>query len=273
MGDNVQVDYKKTILKTVLYTLLVLVVLFAIVVMLMFFVFTKNMADFMYNIGWNSMASCLYYKTYEKNDEIIYCYKALNININLNDSDKIIEYFESFVEDNEYDEFMSESKNKSENLKVGNLEKSTLLNDKNYLINHYVKSLIEEERVDDALEVALSEFSSYNEFNLRNQGVYALSPFVSRQNYEKFNFVYDGFDEKLILEMQKYFDNAYAIFETNKESDGSLDKAYLIALGNRIIIVGQDINSICRELDINTGVIPSNIEMMTAVNNEIKGLV
>ena len=268
-----QTDYKKSILNTVLLTLLVLMVSLCIVVMLMFFVFTKDFANFMYNIGCDNIASDLYYRSYTKTNDIVSCYKALNIKISLGDNEDIIMYYEAFVADDEYENFMSSSKQNSENLKVGKLEKSTLLNDKNYLDNNYVIALASEGRNDDAWEFALGEFALYDNFTFKNQGVYSLSLWVKAQDWSVFNKTYDGFDKVLVEEIQDYFDRIYLLFEENKNSDNIIDQAYLIALGNRIITVGQDVNRIKSGLGLDNDKITANMNKMVAVNNVIKGLV
>ena len=125
-------NYRKTVWTTIFYTLLILIVVFALFVMLMFFVFTKNLADFMYSVGFDNMASCLYYRVYEKTDNVMYCYKALNIKISIEDHNCVVKYYDAFVIDEEYSEFMELLKENNENLNVGILEKSTLLNDRNY---------------------------------------------------------------------------------------------------------------------------------------------
>lgn len=266
-------DYKKTILKTILYTMLVMIGLFVVFITLMFFVFTRNLADFMYGLGSNKVASTLYYRVYEKTDDIIYCHKALNIKINMNDNEKIIKYYEEFIANDEYENFMVASKEQSENLNISVLEKSAILNEDNYLSNSYVKALIGEGEVDKAWGFALNKLYSCADLDLDSQGVYVLSWFISQDNNDKFDDVYGEFDEILINEMQDYFDSVCGVFDLNKNTTDVLEKAYLVALGNRIINVGQDINVIYSSFQNYGDIITSNIEKMVEVNNIIKGII
>jgi hypothetical protein len=266
-------EYRKTILKTVLFTTLSLFVTLLIVIALMYFVFTLSFANLMYNIGCDNWASSLYYKVYEKTDDINYCYKALNIKISIDDSDKVIAYYENFVADEDCQEFLDSVKENSEKLNIGKLEKSTLLNDRNYLVGNYVKALVEEGRCDDAWGIAMSELSYYENFTLRDQGVYAISPWIANEEWQKFNEIQGCFDEVLVVELQNYFDFSYNLFCGNQATDNVIDQAYLIALGNRVITIGQDINRICNGLNVSSAEIASNLEKMVAVNNIIKGLV
>ena len=266
-----QQDYKKIVVNSILYTLLVMIVLFAVFVMLMFFVFTRHLADFMYDVGFDSMASRLYYSVYEKNNEIVYCYKALNIKISLQDHDKVIEYYEAFINDDEYEEFIFASKENAENLNVSILEKSTLLNEENYLTNSYVKALLANNEYDKALNIATTEFFR-SEVLLKNQGVYALSHFVDKYNVNVFSEIYLNCEDDLINEMQNYFIELNDLFDESKSLSSELDKSYIFALGNRIIMVGQDVNKIYGYMNINADTISSNNNLMQEVNNFMKGL-
>ena len=65
---------------------------------------------------------------------------------------------------------------------------------------------------------------------------------------------------------------AYLLFEENTDTEDNLQKAYLIALGNRLMMVGQNINTIYDACDINEAQIVTNLEKMENINNVIKGL-
>lgn len=263
---------KKTVFKSILFTVLVGIVLFACFTILMFFAFTKNLANFMYNIGADRMASTLYHRVYEKTDEIFYCYKALNIKISLNDSARVIQYYEEFLEDDEYQEFMISNKTNREKLDISVLEKSALLNDRNFLVNNYVKALLNENELDKAWTIVLSEFKTHD-VTLKEQGVYAMGNFIDREEWNKFKVSYDGYSNILIVELQNYFDKLNTLFDQNRVASTHVDKAYVVALGNRIINVGQDINSYYLHEDNDNEIISSNINFMVEVNNTLKGLV
>ena len=267
-----QPNYRKIVLSSVLYTLLALIVLFAIFVMLMFFVFTKDLANFMHDMGFNRLSSSLYYRVYEKTGEISYCHKALNIKIILNHNEKIIEYYEAFVEDDEYSDFMSALNENNKNLNCGILEKSTLINEDNYLTNQYVKALIKNGEGERAKTISLQCFENYKNFTLYEQGVYALGQHVSEENKTMFGQAYGSSSNTLIVDMQDYFDLSVLIFN-NFNPQNDLDKAYLMSLGNRIISVGQDINKMYDYMNINTDLVGVNQNHMISINNNIKGLI
>ena len=264
-------DIRKSIVKTVWLTILTMILLTLIASAVFVFVFTKQCADFMYDIGCNNIASILYHKSYEDKGDIGDCYKALNIKISLGENDKIIEYYEDFVEDDEYESFMTASLENSEKLDISVLEKSAILNDRNYLVNNYIKALKATEQNDKAVEVTLAEFKLCKSFTFKSQGVYALGQYIGDSEF--FGTQHTGFDKVLYAEMQEYFDSMVTMFDSFKTAEGNLDRAYLVALGNRIISVGQDINSIYNALEIEEELEANNVSKMLIVNNVIKGII
>lgn len=266
-------DIKKSIIKTIWLTLISMMLLTIIAGVVLVFVFTKQCASFMYDIGCNNIASILYYKSYEDNGDIIDCYKALNIKIVLGDDDKIIEYYEDLVANENFEEFMSLNLDNAEKLDVSVLEKSTILNDRNYLVNAYVRALIANEEFNKAKEVSINEFALYNSFTFKEQGVYTIGQFVDGSSLEFFSTHNEVIDGTLIGEMQKYFDNIVLLFDANKNVSNIVDKSYLVALGNRVIDVGQDINAIYTGLNVEEEKVNLNASKMLMVNNVIKGII
>lgn len=265
-------DVRKSIVKTIWLTILTMILLTIIACVVFVFMFTRQCANFMYDIGCNNIASILYYKSYEDKGDIGDCYKALNISISQGDNEKIVKYYEDFVADDEYEAFMTASLKNSEKLDISVLEKSAILNDRNYLVNNYVKALNETEQVEKAKEIALAEFKLYNSFTFKEQGVYALGQYVSSDS-EFFGVQHNGFDKVLVEEMQVYFDKMVVMFDNAKTAESNTDRAYLVALGNRLINVGQDINSIYTKQEANDDLVSGNISKMLIVNNVIKGII
>lgn len=266
-----ETSYKKSILKTILYTLITLIVASLLVGCLMFFVFTKTTANLMYNMGCDNIASNLYFKTYKNSGEIEYCYKSLNLKIKLNNSEDIIEYYEILIEDDAYSEFIESIVDRNEKLSIGVLEKSSMLNEENFLVNKYVRALIDNKMNDKAWDVAIDHFSTNNTWSFNDQGVYALSHFVSNADG------FDDYEEKLggivLDEMQACFDKVYQLFNDSKNVSSNIEKSYLMSLGNRIINIGKDINNLYGNNDSYASIKLSNSEAMSCVNEVIKGLI
>ncbi len=265
-------NYKKVILSTAMYTICAMVVLFAVAGALLIFVFTKDFADFCFGIGSERIASSLYYRVYEKSDNLLYLYKSLNIEIKLVNNDKTISYYQQFVSHDDYVDFVVALNENNKQLNVGLLEKSALLNDENYLAGKYCKALIANGDIEGAFDFALESFVGYETYSFFAQGVYAFSHLANENNSDRFVVKYEHFDDRLIDSMQDYFDSAHQLFVDNQHLTDNLSKAYLIALANRIIVVGQDINRLYQTLD-QTDLISDNQAKMTSVNDAVKGLI
>ena len=266
-------DARRSIIKSIWLTLITMMLLTIIAGVVFVFVFTQQCADFMYDIGCNNIASILYFKAYEDKGDIDDCYRALNIKITLGEYEKIVEYYEALIEDEKFDEFISSHIQNREKLDISVLEKSAILNDRNYLMNSYVKALNATEQFDKAKLVAIEEFANKDNFDFKNQGVYALGIFVDNEKWDVFSVQYDGFENTLVVEMQSYFDYLVELFDLYKAVEGNTDKAYLVALGNRLIDVGQDINAVYTVTDAENEVISTNVSKMLIVNNVIKGII
>jgi len=261
------VDYKKTILRTALFTVLCLFVLSVVIWLVMFFVFPKTLGDFCYSLGAENMAANLYYKDYTKTNDIASVYKSLNIEIKLKDNDKIIKYFVEFTEDDEYSDFLEKYKSHIEKLNIGVLEKSSMLNEENYLTNQYISALISTEQTNKAFNLALSLFKDYKDFSFTDQGVYAFDQFLTTEN---FNRIPEGYDKTVKQSMQEYFVNCVNLFNENLIVNDNLSKAYLISLGNRIIEVGHNVNTLCDSNEQTQ--VETNLNTMLDINEKIKGL-
>ena len=265
-------NYKNMIIKTSIFTLLSMIVLTIILCLVMTFIFPKNFGDFFYNLGNSNISAQLYYRAYQKDKDINLCYRALNVSISGNDSQKIIEYYTELERNEDYQDFISSIKIKYENLNIAVLEKSAILNEEQYLKNAYIKALILTDNQMDAYSKSLKYFEDYINFDLKNQGVYTLHYFVDNSSIANFETVPQGYTLSLIESMQDYFDKTVELFNENKNANTNLTKAYLLALGNRIITVGQNINKVYENLG-NTTLNQENIDKMLQINEILKGLI
>lgn len=269
---SVEVNYKKTILMTAGITLLSLLVSALIMFLLLFFVFTKDLARFTYKLGNYSFASTLYSRVYEKDGNISDCYLALTLDIRTDDYKGVIKNYELFVSDENYLSFMQNVSKSSMLASGGLLEKSALTNEENYLEDKYVASLIKVGEENKAFDRAVESFSDYKTYTFERQGHYSLNRFLG-DNLARFNVVYNGYENKLIDEMQNYFDDTTELFEAHKADTEFMSKAYLVALGNRLIMVGQNINRVYLGLGISSDKVAINNQNLVKINDTIKGLI
>ncbi len=267
-----EVNYKKTIFVTIGITLLALLVSALVMFLTLFFVFTKDLANFVYELGNYSFAGDLYARVYQKNGEISDCYLALSLDIRTEDYKGVIENYELFIKDDEYQNFMQTIAKSSGLTAGGLLERSALTNEENYLEDRYILSLIKVGESARAFERAVYRFSDYKNYTFERQGCYSLNRFVG-DDITKFNEIYNGYETTLIEEIQNYFDLSCLIFDAHKADSDTISKAYLIALGNRLIMVGQNINRVYLNLEINADKVNTNNQNLVKINDTIKGLI
>lgn len=267
-----ETNYKKTILLTIGITLLALIVSALAMFLFLFFVFTKDLANFSYKLGNYSFAGDLYARAYAKDGEISNCYLALTLDIRTDDYKGVIKNYKLFVSDDEYQSFM-QTIAKSSGLTLGGLlERSALTNEENYLEDKYTLALIKVGKDGDAFDRAVECFRGYKNYTFERQGCYSLNRFV-KDSFAKFNVIYNGYENKLIDEMQTYFDDATELFEAHKGDTEVVSKAYLVALGNRLIMVGQNINRVYVGLGISSEKVDTNNQNLIKINDTIKGLI
>lgn len=269
----VKTNYKRVILVTGGLTLLALLVAGLIIFLLLFFVFTKDLAKFCYYIGSYNTAGNLYSRIYKKDGGINNCYLALTIDIRNDDYEGIVKNYELFIEDEEYDRFMERITISNQIVAGGVLERSALCNEYQYLEDRYILALIKTRQNTKAFDRAVEMFSAYEYFTLDTQGYYSLNRFINDDNIHKFDDEYVGYESILVDSMQEYFNVALDIFNASKTTNNMQTKAQVVALGNRLILVGQNINTIYTKLGYNTNLIQGNLDSMTMMNDTIKGLI
>ena len=262
-----EVNYKKVILRTTLWTLTSLVLATAIFVCVMVFAFPQKMGDFAYSLGMNNLSAGMYQKAYEKDGNIAYAYKALNLQIKQKNYKKVVEVYDLFEKDQDYDDFMTQLKAHNEKVTAGLLEKSTLLSEENFVVNSYVRALINVGEEQKAYQISINNLKALQYASFKDQGVYSMYQFVGKQGFDDFDFEPAGFEKSLIETIKDYYNSSLNIFDENKVCESQLDKAYLISLGNRIILVGQNIKKICSS---DTAIVSSIEEQLTNVNNVLK---
>lgn len=269
MVKKSKIKYKRILLTTVLFTVSVLIVVSLINFSLLYFVFPYEFANFCYSVGFDNVSANLYYKDYLKSKNINTCYKVLNLKIKCSDYDMIVEIYEEFSTHQDYEEFIFKINEINEMYDKNILDQSVILNEDEFLNKEYIKAL----NVLDAkkaFEEGVRLFYDKSEMTLKNNGTYVLDVFIKpNENKSQFIEVYQG-DNNLIIDMQSYYNSLVEIFNENKTVDTNTEKAYLVALGNKIITVGNNINAIYSELNINENLENLNNESMFNVNHNIK---
>ena len=234
---------KNIILKTGLITLVVLVSVFIIIVSLVSFLVPDKMANFYYEIGFNNISQNLFYRDYKKTGNINSLYSSLSINIEVNNSKKVVTIFDEMRDLEAYNEFVS---NYNENILDSNksaLLKGSLYNLDNYLNQKYVSAKLSINSDDlTAFEYSLEKFYNIKDsFDFNNQGVYLFSIFLNDNYIENFSQQFDKeFNEQNIFnEVVTYFTNLNSYIESN--FNANVNSGLVVSFANRIIEVGNNI--------------------------------
>lgn len=265
---------KSSILKTSLITIVYFVALIVIVFWFMCIVSPIVMGNFLNDLQLTNYASNLYFREYNNSKNIGYLYKSLNLDIKQNNYRGIIEKYDMLSCDDNYQTLLDNLKQNALNSNSNLLIKSSILNEETNLFNHYLSSKI---IIGDgyAFDIALDEFSNYSSSTLENNGIYLFDLFITQNSsaldYNRFEYVYPKyFSNNLRKEINYYFVHLEDLF-LNKYNEGNLsinEKAYLIATGNRIITVGNNLKVLNSVLTDGT----SNIlltDKMNNINNKI----
>ncbi len=268
MNDN---SYKKSILKSALATLVIMVVAFAIFSVVMLLGFTRVSADFVYSLGMDRLASSLYAREYEKSGDLYYCYKSLCVKIKINDNYGIVKTYEKFVADENSADFIANIDSKNRQLNIGVLEMSAMLNEGNYLRNKYINSLVRIGETERAFGYAISDFSNYESYTFSDTGYYSLGIFVNNST-AGFYETPDGYTDSIINCLQDYFDRLYSQFNEHKDTEVKVEKAELIAISYRLMSVGNDINNVYTASETVNPNYTANQDKMLTANDVIKGL-
>lgn len=262
---------RKLILKTSLITLGVIVFLAIILFCVNIFCFPAKVADFLQDLGMRTFASDLYYKEYEKNRDIEYLAKSLNLKIEVGHNAGIVSLSEEFFANESYAEYISNLNKNNLNTNFNLYTKSKLINEDNYYKNAYIKALIEENKVGTAFNYSKSLFSEISP-TFKDLKVYAFSNFIDKIEYEKFNEKIVEQDEAVLYQkINMYFEDIYGIFSAMNSLYGEEDAVYIYALSSRILQVGNDLKQISDNLS--TTINKTEIEAkLTVVADFMQGL-
>ena len=260
--------YGKTVFVTAGITIVSIIACIVFAVMLIFTLSPGRAGDFVYNIGFTGWASSLYHKEYTYSGNIASLYQALDIAIEKDKYDRVIEYYEEFKLDEDFEEFINYKITNAKEQNVSPLLKAGLLNEKEYLEKNYVKALVNGDRALDGYTYSLLRFKENTTYTLDNTGIYTFQYFTDKR---LFNDVFLENDKSLRDNLIDYLEDIYEVFDANKSTTDTLEQAYLIVLGQKIVIISEHINSL---LDSSKGdIIVRNDNYITSVNTVLQGII
>ena len=208
-----------------------------------------TLGNLAYKINLNGYALKLYERDYKKSGNIDSIYMALNIAIKLENDDKVVELFKKFYANENYMSYMHFVNGENLKADVKPVIKATLLNEDNYLKNHYIQSLLNKHEDQTAFNFALNDgLKMAPEYN--DLGNYLFDNFCKKDNIDRFysNFL-NNYDNTNILLANVYSYMSAVNDEFYELGFSSDNEVYIWAMGNRILQVGKNILALCDKSD------------------------
>lgn len=228
-------NIKKDVLKPVAITFAALVLMFVMVLLSLHLWCPYAMAQISYKLGANKLALSYFERDYNTTKNYGVLYNIVNLSIKQEDSEKVITYFEKFLNDSDYNDYIKKIDDKNQNLKVSSLVKSKLLSEDNYLKNRYVFSLAKQKQNKKAFEFALDNTS----FNVSEN---VLEPYLFTYICAEGYVVSDTNYQDVIDNMENYFSNLFSVFKSNYVSRENIVLNF--AIGGRINEVGSNLKDL-----------------------------
>ena len=216
----------------ILITVGVLVLIMGLIWLIMAFANPVSVGKFAYKMGWNSYAHTLYMRDYKKSNSINSLYTANNISIKLGNSSDVISEFEMLSNHANYAQLIANINESNLNLNIDNFTKSSLINEDEYLKNHYVLALVRSNRLSDALEYASDDFAGVTP-SANKLGNYLFGNIIDSLNSTQLA----DFDSVIFEDIKAYFNHLEDILN-NFDVDNEVN---MFALCSKMMKVGENI--------------------------------
>ena len=264
----------KSLLKAIFITLICFILILVCIVCGVVFIFPKSGANLLNSVNASNWASDLYYLDYSRSGDLDSLYRSLAIDITNERYVNIEKKYAVFEHCDKYSTYLSDRENAFINSDNNILIKAVAVFEDNALKIKYVNAILKNDRnsgFSRAMEYAVSNFSAYTTADIFNISNYLFSPIVSNST-DISAFVQEGVigDKSVYEAMQKYFDTLVTAFNEkyNPNNNTVQEVAYLIALRNRLQMVGADLTAIYNKTS--SGMTPTEIRnRVSDITNDI----
>lgn len=264
----------KSLLKAIFITLICFILILVCIVCGVVFIFPKSGANLLKSVNASNWASDLYYLDYSRSGDLDSLYRSLAIDITNERYVNIEKKYAVFEHCDKYSTYLSDRENAFINSDNNILIKAVAVFEDNALKIKYVNAILKNDRnsgFSRAMEYAVSNFSAYTTADIFNISNYLFSPIVSNST-DISAFVQEGVigDKSVYEAMQKYFDTLVTAFNEkyNPNNNTVQEVAYLIALRNRLQMVGADLTAIYNKTS--SGMTPTEIRnRVSDITNDI----
>lgn len=269
-------DNKFSVLKYTGFTFLFLIILLGVCFLMLTVFLPRVIADFSYDLGFKKFALHYYERTYELNKDDNDLFNALTVAIIVGNHEKVISFYEKFENCTNYEKIINEFDQNTKQSSLSVLAKSALLNEKNYLINSYVYSLIKTNNIEKAVQCAYDNFD-YDNINLSNLGTYAFSNILTNElinNQIVSNLLNVSYNDTTFSQaLFNYFEVLVGIFNSNYNLQTLTENniSELIYLAKRINQVTNNLLVVSTKIEHNYS-LDSLVEQTQMVNQKLSEL-
>jgi len=173
---------EKTILKTSLITVGIMLALFIVFIAVMSVFFPKQMYNFSSKYGFEKLAFTYAESQYKKSKDINDLHTLIYSAYEINNNGAIIKYSEKLFSSADYEDFIVYINDF--NLKSVSIEQAQIVlsNENNYLKNKYVQALCNKGKFDEAVDFAISELDKESDWALPERTTWMLGTLLSYQS-------------------------------------------------------------------------------------------
>lgn len=228
-------NVRKHVVKPMLITFGILLVLLAVVITVLHFFFPLTMSNLCYKLGMNNATLQYLEKSYDKTKNYNQLYSMVNLSIKVNNSEKLVVYYEEFSKNSQYNNFVANIDAQNAEQNVSALIKSKLFSEDNYLKNRYVVALIKNNKLQEAYNYAMQNFNENISFDV-------IPPYLFTNVLVENNL--DTLSDLNVISsrLESYFDNCVNSFNNNFSVNSNVVK--LLVLGGRINEVASNLKAL-----------------------------
>lgn len=217
-------NIEKSILKTFFITLGVLFALTVLTILTMSIFFPKIMYGFCSNLGFKNLSFYFAEKQYSQSQNINDLHTTIYMAYDIENNSAIIKYSEILFASPDYEQFIDYINDLNYNSTSIMQARVALTNENNYLLNKYIRALIEEKDFTNAVDFSLEKMMAQSQWDSPQKTTWLLSPLLEKaqmlNDYSFLNSTADNSTQTLMNIYQTYLDKIISAYnELNENSN------------------------------------------------------
>ncbi len=232
---------KTNITKTIIFTILSLLLVVAIAITIFLTCFTATAAGVCYHIGLRGLSARLYVTEYARMEDINYIAKACDINIECENYSAYITNYQKMQLDSNYSDYINYINISAYNSDLDVLTKSALIDEDNYYKNMLIKALVKKDKFNTALGYVFDNLVDITakDINYLQPDNYYVSTMLDTQSSYDWTVTEIRNNSNVLSLTYEYYINLVSYHDTLDISD--IDSVYYVNLCRKILIVASDL--------------------------------